>query len=194
MISNEIALAYTQCKLKGYLLMFTDKKGIQNEYISVLEKETIKNREEYFDLIKKQTSKFKYYSPDNMKDGFPILLNADLCFNNLESHSDVIVKIGKNTSNDISFYVPMIITETYKISKEMKFQLAFIGHILSNIQKEKPISGIIVNCEKNNHEIKLEPFYKEVEKTIRNLNAWIQDSSLQLSPIVLNKHCYILSV
>lgn len=71
MISNEIALAYTQCKLKAYLLMFTDRKGIQNEYISVLKKETIKNREEYFDLIEKQTSKFKYYSPDIV---FPIMI------------------------------------------------------------------------------------------------------------------------
>ncbi len=54
MISNEIALAYTQCKLKAYLLLFTDKKGTQNEYISILEEEAIINGEEYFGLISNQ--------------------------------------------------------------------------------------------------------------------------------------------
>lgn len=189
MISNEIALAYAQCKLKAYLLLFTDKKGVQNEYISILEEEAIINREEYFGLIKKQTSGFKDYSPDSMKDGIPILANADLYCNNLQAYSDIIAKIGKNPSRNISFYIPILIVGTYKINKEQKLQLAFIGHVLFNIQKEKPILGIIVDRRKNDHEIRLEPFYKEVEKIIRNLNIWIQDSSHQSPPVILNKHC-----
>jgi predicted RecB family nuclease len=189
MISNEIALAYAQCKLKAYLLLFTDKKGAQNEYISILEEEAIINREEYFGLIKKQTSGFKDYSPDNMKDGIPILANPDLYCNNLQAYSDIIAKIGKNPSRNISFYIPILIVGTYKISKEQKLQLAFIGHVLFNIQKEKPILGIIVDRGKNDHKIKLEPFYKEVEKAIKNLNIWIQDSSHELPPVILNKHC-----
>ena len=37
MITSEIAVAYTQCKLKAYLLLSTKKKGISHEYISILE-------------------------------------------------------------------------------------------------------------------------------------------------------------
>ena len=188
-ISSEIALAYTQCKLKAYLLLLTDRRGTQNEYISILEEETITNREEYFDLVKKQTSEFEYYSPNNMKDGIRILFNAYLCVNNLQAYSDIIAKIGKDPSRNISFYVPILIIGTYKIGKEQKFQLAFIGHVLFNIQKEKPLLGIIVDRGKNDHEIKLEPFYREVEKAIRNLNIWIQNSSHDPPPVILNKHC-----
>jgi predicted RecB family nuclease len=189
MISNEILLAYTQCKLKAYLFLFTDRKGTQNEYVSILEKETIRNREEYFSLIKKQTSEFKYYSLDNMKNGIPILLNADLEFNNLKAYLDIITKIGRDSSNNTSFYIPILIAGTHKISKELKFQLAFIGYVLFKIQEEKPIFGIIIDRGKNDHEITLEPFYKEIEKTVRNLNTWIQDSSLKSPPVILNKHC-----
>ena len=35
----------------------------------------------------------------------------------------------------------------------------------------------------------MEPFYKEVEKAIRNLNIWIQNSSHDPPPVILNKHC-----
>ncbi len=188
-ISSGIVLAYIQCRLKAYLLLFTDKKGIENEYISILEEEAKINKEEYLSLIKKQTSKFKYYSPDNMKDGISILANADLYFNNLQAYSDIIARIGKDSSGNTSFYVPMLIIGTYKISIEQKFQLAFIGYVLSNIQKQKPVLGIIVDRAKNDHEIKLEPFYKGVEKAIRNLNIWIQDASHETPPLILNKHC-----
>ena len=52
MITSEVAVAYTQCKLKAYLLLFTDKKGTTHEYISILEEEARKNKAEYFRKIK----------------------------------------------------------------------------------------------------------------------------------------------
>ena len=136
-ISSEIALAYTQCKLKAYLLLFTDRKGTQNEYISILEEETITNREEYFDLVKKQTSEFKDYSPNNMKDGIRILFNADLCFNNLQAYSDIIAKIGKDSSRNISFYVPILISWNLQNQQRTEISTSFYRVCFIQYSKRK---------------------------------------------------------
>ncbi|MDP7630755.1 MAG: hypothetical protein QGF03_09305, partial [SAR324 cluster bacterium] len=52
MITSEIVVAYTQCKLKAYLLLCSDKKGISHEYISILEEESKKNIEKYLSRMK----------------------------------------------------------------------------------------------------------------------------------------------
>ena len=62
MITSEVAVAYTQCELKAYLLLFTDKKGTAHEHISILEEETGKNRAEYFRKIKMEIPESEPYS------------------------------------------------------------------------------------------------------------------------------------
>jgi hypothetical protein len=61
MITSEVAVTYTQCKLKSYLLLFTDKKGTTHEHISILEEEARKNRAEYFSKIKMEIPKSEPY-------------------------------------------------------------------------------------------------------------------------------------
>ncbi len=72
MITSEIAAAYTQCKLKAYLLLCSDKKGISHEYISILEEESKKHREKYLSRIKMKIPEAKPYSLEGMKKGIPI--------------------------------------------------------------------------------------------------------------------------
>jgi len=189
MITSEIAVAYTQCKLKAYFLLCTDKKGISHEYISILEEEAKKNRAEYFSKIKMEKPETKIYSSDSMKKGIPILLEANLTFGDLRVYADVLMRAKEISSQRMHNYTPTLVVGTYKISKEQKFQLAFIGYVLSNIQKEKSVSGTIVGSGNNVHKIKLEAFYKEVGAVLKNLKTWTEDSKLEPPPIILNKHC-----
>lgn len=189
MITSEIEVAYTQCKLKAYFLLCSDKKGISHEYISILEEEAKKNRAEYFSKIKMEMPKSKIYSSDSMKKGVPILLEANLTFDDLGVYADVLTRVEEISSQRMHNYTPTLVVGTYKISKEQKFQLAFIGYVLSNFQKEKPVSGTIVGSGNSVHKVKLEALYKEAGIVLKNLKTLTQNSNMEPPPIILNKHC-----
>ena len=189
MITSEVAVAYTQCKLKAYLLLFTEKKAMRHGYISTLEEEARKNRSEYFNKIKMEIPESEHYFSDGMRKGTPILLEAILSLDDLEAYADAIAIIDETSSKKTYSYTPTLVVGTRKISKEQKFQLAFIGYVLSNFQKKKPVSGTIVGCGNNVHKIKIEVLYKEVGTVLENLKTWTQNLNMEPPPIILNKHC-----
>ena len=76
------------------------------------------------------------------------------------------------------------------MSKEQKIQLAFVAYILSKLQKEKPVSGIIVGCDSKASAIKLEMFYKEICAALKHIKTWIKKSNSELPDIFINKHCH----
>lgn len=189
MITSEIVVAYTECKLKAYLLLCTKQKGISHKYISILEEKAQKNRVEYFHKVKMEIPESELYSYDGMRKGVPILFEANWSFDDLTAYADAIVRVEKISSKMSYTYTPTLVVGTYKINKEYKLKLAFIGYVLSKFQKEKPITGIIVGSGNSAHKIKLETLYKEVEIVLKNLNMWIQDSKPTAPAVILNKHC-----
>jgi hypothetical protein len=151
MITSEIVVAYTQCKLKGYLLLFAKEKHIPHEYIVILE-EAKKNRVQYFGKIKSQFPEAKPYSPEGIKKSIPVLLEANLIFDDIEAYADVILKIDNH-------YTPTLVIGTRKVSKEHKLQLAFIGYALYKFQKVKPATGTIIGSSDTKHTIHLDIIY-----------------------------------
>ncbi len=98
MITVEVAVAHTQCKLKAYHLLFSDKKGISHEYIFVLEGKSKKSREKYLSGIKMKFPGAIPYSPEKMKKGIPILLEANLEYGDLKVYADVLTKVEELSS------------------------------------------------------------------------------------------------
>lgn len=190
MITPKIVIAYSQCKLQAYLLLFSDNKGVTHEYVSILENETMKNRTRYFRKIKNENAKVVPYTSDSIKNGDPILVNANLSNNELEAYTDVIVKIEADKSKKTTMYSPTLVVGTFKINTEQKLHLAFIGHILSNFIHRRPISGIIVGSGSSIHRVKLESLYKEVDSILSILSDWINDSKRTPPATILNKHCH----
>ena len=190
MITPEIVVAYTQCKLKAYLLLCSDKKGILHEYISILEENSKKNKEKYVSRINMKFPEAMPYSPDEIKKGTPILREADLVFGELEVYADVLTKVEEFSSQRRRHnYAPTIVVGTHKINKEQKLQIAFIGYVFSKFQKLKPTNGIIAEGWDKKHKIRLEPIYKEVEQILRKLRSWISSAEQEVPPTILNKHC-----
>ena len=118
MITPEISVAYTLCKLKAYLLLCSDKKGISHEYISILEEESNKNREKYLSGLKMKHPEAKLYSPEGMKKGTRILLAAKLTFGDLGAYADVLTKAEEISSQRKHYYTPTIVVGTHKTNKE----------------------------------------------------------------------------
>ncbi|MCP4366772.1 MAG: TM0106 family RecB-like putative nuclease [Deltaproteobacteria bacterium] len=189
MITSEVTVAYTQCKLKAYLLLFTDKKSTRHGYTTTLEEKARKNRAKYFNKIKMERPEAEHYFSDGMRRGTPILLEAILSFDDMKAYADAIAIIGETSSKKTYSYAPTLVVGTHKISKEQKFQLAFIGYVLSHFQKEKPVSGTIIGSGNNVQKIKIEVLYKEVGTVLKNLKTWTQNSNMEPPPIILNKHC-----
>ena len=95
MITSEIVVAFTQCRLKAYFLLCTDKKGKSHQYISILENEISKNRTEYINKIKTEMPGSEPYSPTGIKRGIPVLFEVTLSFGDLEIYTDAIIRIEK---------------------------------------------------------------------------------------------------
>ena len=189
-ISCEVVIAYGQCELKSFLLLFTDNKGSPHEYISIIEDETRKNRGSFFSQLKIKNPNIQSYSPDAMKKGVPIMIQATLSSECLTTYVDALVRQEKPLHVKNHNYIPALVVGTFKISKEQKLHLAFTGYVLSKLQKKMPVSGIIFAGGNKAHKIKMEPYIKEVEQIHRKLTSWISKAKPEPPPIILNKHCH----
>ena len=98
MITPEIVVAYTECKLKAYLLLCTKQKGISHKYISILEEKAQKHRVEYFHKVKMEIPESELYSYDGMRKGVPILFEANWSFDDLTAYADAIIRVEKISS------------------------------------------------------------------------------------------------
>jgi len=189
MVTPDIAVAYTECKLKSYLLLYSDEQGPPHEYISVEAEETEKNREIYLFGIKRNIPEAEPYSPVKIEKGTTVLLEANLIFRNLSAYADSLTKVEVASFQRKNHYVPTLVVGTHKISKKQKFQLAFIGYVLSNLQRNKPASGTIVVSGGKAHTIKLATVYKDVDMALKKIKMWTQSIKPESPPIILNKQC-----
>ena len=192
-ITSEIVVAYSKCTLKAYLLLRSGKKGLIHKYISILEKEEKNNSREYLSHFRMKIPTVEYFSYEKMKKGFSTLIEANLKFEDLETYADILTRVENLSSQKHHHYIPTLVVGTYKISKEQKLRLGFIGYVLSKLQEEKPVSGIIVGRRSKFQKIKLEPLYKEIESNLKELRIWGISHNTKPPPIILNKHCQLCS-
>ena len=192
-ITSEVVVAYSQCALRGYLLLCARKNGITHEYMSILEKKVKKNRGEYLSSLRKKMPGAKSYSIEKLKKGMPVLIDANLEFEDLEAFADILTREELISLKKHHHYIPTLITGTHRTSKEQKIHLGFIGYVLSKIQKEEVVSGILVGQNNKPHRIKLSTIYNEIESTLKELRRWVNCQVPEVPPIILNKHCMLCS-
>lgn len=191
MITSEILVAYTQCKLKAYLILCTENKGIPHDYISIIDNEIEKNRAEYFNKIKLGEAEFEYFSLTGMNRGVKVLLDVTLSHEDMIAYTDAIIRNEKNSYKRTNNYAPSLVVGSHKMYKDQKLQLAFVGYVLSKFQKQKVLTGIIVTSGNKKHNIRLENLYIEIKNILKNLKTWIKNSKSESPQLVLNKNCPI---
>jgi predicted RecB family nuclease len=167
----------------------TLKQGISHEYTAILEEEARKNRENHLKKIMGKHSDVAPYSPEGVHKGTPIMLEATLVSEDLQAYVDVLTRMEATSSQRRHHYTPTLIVGTHKISKEQKHHLAFIGYVLSNLQKEKPTYGTIVGGGNQSHITELESLYKDIGHIVRNLRDWTAAQEPESPPVLLNRHC-----
>ena len=165
MITSDIVVAYAQCPRKAYKLLYTDTQGIPHAYLAILAEEARKNRANHVQKLLGQHPDAVPYSPEGMHKGTSIMFEGTLVSEDLQAYVDVLTRMEATASQRRPPYTPTLLVGTHKMSKEQKLQLAFIGYVLSKLQKEKPAYGTIVGGGNKSQITALETLYKDIAQS-----------------------------
>lgn len=182
-ISNDIFTSFFECKLKAYYLLRGTAKYEPHEYVSILEQQSRSNLREHVEKLKIE-HELEPYSLSALRSRKHVLTQAVLEFDDLRAHCDVLT-----LKEGTSCYLPTIVVGTHKISKLCRLHLAFIGYVLSKVQKEKPDFGYIVTGAGKTHRVKLDFLYREISAALRKLRIWTAAQEYNPPLLFLNKHC-----
>ena len=154
-----------------------------HEYVSILEQQTQSNQRDYIEKLKIKCE-LEPYSSSALRSRKRVLTKVVLEFGDLRARCDVLTR-----KEGTSCYIPTLVVGTYKISKVYRLQLAFIGYVLSKLQKEKPELGYIVTGESKAHKVKLNLLYREISSALLKLRIWTSAQEYNPPLLFLNKHC-----
>ncbi|MGB2841806.1 MAG: hypothetical protein WBC40_04930 [Halobacteriota archaeon] len=160
--NSEVVVAYSHCPRKAFLLLFRDDKKEPHEYVRILENHASINRTKYLNAFKQDNTGVSPYDPDNIENSSDFLVEATLTAHSLEAYCDILTKVGSSSSFGKHSYEPTIVVGTHTITKEQKIELAFVGHVLGQVQNKFPVVGTIIGTEKQAHKVKLDNIYKKL--------------------------------
>jgi predicted RecB family nuclease len=189
MITPDVVVAYAQCPRKAYKLLYPDTQGIPHAYLAIVEEEARKNRANHVKKLLGKHPDAVPYSPEGLHKGTSIMIEGTLVSEDLQAYVDVLTRMEETGSERRHPYTPTLLVGTHKISKEQKLQLAFIGYVLSKLQKEKPAYGTIMGGGNKSQLTVLETLYKDIGHIVSQLRAWTSAQAPEPPPIILNRHC-----
>ena len=117
-ITSEVFVAYTQCPLKAFLLLFSDEQGVFYDYPRILEERRQVNKIQYLQKVKQSHENVEQYNQHDLNEK-QFLIEATLRTGFWEAHCDVLTKVEINTSNK-AIYEPTIVVGTYSVIQEQK--------------------------------------------------------------------------
>ena len=140
-ITSEAVVAYSQCPRKAYLLMCSPDKGEPHEYVKILDQERRENQRRYVERLKDKSDEVQPFTADTLRRGHDVLVNTHLQADGFEAKCSVLTRVeGKSALGKYS-YEPTICVGTHTISKELKFEIAFVGQVLEHLQNKLPVAG-----------------------------------------------------
>ena len=77
-ITTDIVIAYAQCPLKAYLLLFSPDTGEPHEYVQILEQQRCANQKRYLSRLQQTHADVQPYSLDS-NSRFILKILYDLC-------------------------------------------------------------------------------------------------------------------
>lgn len=187
-ITSEVFVAYSQCPRKAFLFLFSDDQGSPHDYPRILEERRKAHQAQYLEAFKQTHEDAKPYDEKNWRKG-EVFVEATLRAECWEADCDVLTKVDQGASSRKVMYEPTIVVGTYSLTKEQKNELAFIGKVLGQIQKQLPAVGTIVGMDDKAHRVKLDSGYKAIAPFLKTLQTWIEEKPAEPPTLILNKHC-----
>jgi predicted RecB family nuclease len=192
-ISSEVLVAFSRCPRLAYLLLCTKKKGNPNEYVRILQQQMITNQRQYISALKLKNPDIQPYTAKCLNNGSDFLVNATLQAEGLEAGCGLLTRVKGSSALGRYGYEPTIFVGTYTVYKEQRLEVMFIGHILEKILKKPPITGRIIKMDGRSLKVTLKDSSKALIPLLEPLQGWVNDTSPEAPPIILNKHCPMCS-
>ena len=174
-------------------MLFSPDKGEPHEYVQILAQQRQANQERYINRLQQTHADVQPYSVENLRKGSQVLINAHLQVDGFVADCDVLTRVeGTSTFGKYS-YEPSIFVGTHRISKEQQLELSFVGYVLERLQSKSPAAGRIIGMDGKSHTVKLDHHSKALKPLLEPLHEWITVDSPKPPPLVLNKHCWLVS-
>ena len=183
LITSEVLQAYSLCPRKAFLLVSGKELGTLHEYEQILIRKQLENQAKNLELLKRKQNDVYPYSVSNLENGFKFLINANLNTNHFQAYCSILTKVNK------FIYEPTIFIGTHTINHTDKLRLLFAGYVLTKIQERPPEKGYIVNMKGKSRQLNLVQSHKVLTPLLEPLQEWLNESSLEEPPVILNKHC-----
>lgn len=185
-ITPHIILSFSACKRKAYLLLFGDDKGTPHEYCCILEKLRALNCAKQINTFIEQGKAIKPYDDVNgLNEKGCIFTNVQIGIDNLEAYCDMV----ESPLLDHPGLCPIIITGTYRISKEQRLELIYAGYILEKMLNFRIQYGRIIDRGGRSHKVKLSNGLKTLTPLLNSLDSWITTPPVEAPPVILQKNC-----
>ncbi|HHP7229879.1 MAG TPA: IS66 family transposase [Xenococcaceae cyanobacterium] len=182
-ITSEVLQAYSLCPRKAYLLMYGKEQGTIHEYEQILTRNQLANKIENWELLQQKHIDIYPYSISNLEKGHEFLIDANLIADNFQAYCPILTRV-----NELN-YEPTIFIGTHTVNKTDRLKLMFINHVLTEIQGKSSEKGYIINVKGKSRRLKLEESYKVITPLLEPLQEWLNESSSEEPPVILNKHC-----
>jgi hypothetical protein len=133
-ITPDVAVAYTLCPRKAYLLLCTDEQGVPHHYPSILAAGQHRNRASYLHGLKRRDADESGYGGTRLQPGSGRLSAAVLKTLDCEAYCDGLTPALPVTAGHGKHYEPTLVSGTHKVTQEQRLALLFIGYVLGQVQ------------------------------------------------------------
>ena len=188
-ITLDIVEAYSLCPRKGFLLLMGEPLGVPHEYVRIIEEQEAVNRQAYRTSTAGTADAADGRSLADMMPGQDLILDVAVVAGDLHARCDALRR-GKATADQQDcHYEPVKILGTHRHTKSDVLGLAYVGHVLGEVQGRQPSSGTLGLLDGRPSKVKLASKYKEVRQILDALRAWANHPVGDPPPVALNKHC-----
>ena len=145
-ITAELVEGYSHCPRKAFLLLWNTVARDPHDHASLIEEQEAENRKTYRNRLLETTSAVVSCGPFDPSADREIVVDVVLSADGLEARCDAIRWAGKTLAPGKSKngYEPVMVVGTHHVAQSQIIALAYLGHVLGQLQHHVPIAGTIV--------------------------------------------------
>jgi predicted RecB family nuclease len=187
-ITPEIAVAYTHCPRKAFLLLHAASPPMPHEYESICRDRGAAHRERYAAQLRREGHELARSDREGLGAGYPYFVGVDLRASDLAAACDALVRIDHDPSPEGPSYSPHLFTGTYSVTEDHRFALSFAGHVLGLIQGSPPGYGRVITLDRVAHKVALADRHRDTVSVLAEVRK-LADPDATPPPVILNRHC-----
>ena len=168
-ITTEVAVAYTNCPRKAFLLLNTASPPPPHDCESIRRARGEAHRQRYLAQVQRDCSEAVAYDQGSLGGEYQYVLGVALRAGNLLASCDLLERLDRTSSSEGFPYSPQVVAGTFSVTNDLRFALSFAGHVLGMIRGSPPSYGKVITLDGIAHKVVLAHDDQEVESALDRL-------------------------